>query len=292
MPNDKLRQQVAELEEENQRLKSRTEHSTADDIAHSAADGTGSALVCSARDGAAPLSPQEDFASAVSSAIDSLQTQMSQMSNRVSDFAVREASLQVKVSLEVTPLGTLNYRLVRPEDPIDPQKISTLSLTVVPVPKPEGHCALKPAQVNTEVGVAEVAGIGDALSARLHRNNIYTVGEFLQAGTRARSAVQLAALLEVDRRCLSELMAQAQLLMLNGIDGPTAEVLHSAGIRGFNDLAALTSEEVVSRYERRAAALGQKRPARINPAAVKAWIDTARIYLRTGDQPADQKRDV
>jgi hypothetical protein len=174
---------------------------------------------------------------------------------------------------------------------VDAQKISTLSLTVVPVPKPEGHGTLKSPQLNPQVGVDEIGGIEDAQRARLYRNNIYTVGEFLQVGTRARSAVQLAALLEVDRQRLSDFMAHAQLLMLKGIDSQMANILYSAGIHGFNDIASLTQEEIVSRYEQRARELGEEAHRRISPTNVKTWIETARTYIGLPDQPVDIKSD-
>ena len=230
--------------------------------------------------------PQEDFANALGSAVDSLQTRMAQMSNPVSDFAVREVSLQAKVSLEVTPLGTLAYRFVGPSESVDAAKLSSLSLTIVPVPRQDGSGAPALADLDVQVGIEQIPGLGEKRRERLRSHDIYTVGEFLQVGTRARAAVQLAALLEVDRLRLSEWLTHAQLLMLRGVDGRTAAALHDAGIRGFDDLASLQPEEVVARCRRRAADADHPAPAGITPAQAESWVKTARTYTGKTTLPA------
>lgn len=269
-PNKKLEQQVEQLREETARLRQQVESLKA--------TGAGG-----------DARSHEEIATALSSAVDSLQTQMSQMSNSVSDFAVREVSLQAKVSLEVTPLGTLNYRLIRPEDQIDAQKISTFSLTIVPVPKQDEPGTPRPASFNTQVGIDEIAGIREAQRERLYQQNIYTVGEFLRVGTRARSAVHLAALLEVDREGLNALLSHAQLLTLDGVAGHTASTLFDAGVRGFRDLASFTPEGLLSLYEQHASTPDHAPLKDLTLTQATSWVKTARAYVGLADQQTDAR---
>lgn len=270
-----LLQQTSRLRAENRQLKTRLDAAVvAGDVRAVGVNSAGNVY-----------RPQDDFASALGSAVDSLQANMARMSNPVSDFAVREVSLQAKVSLDITPLGTLAYRFVNPADRVEPEKISSLSLTIVPVPKQNGAATLDAAGLDSQVGVEELPGLGKDRRERLRRQDIYTVGEFLQAGTRARSAVQLAALLGVDRLRLSEWMAHAQLLMLEGVDGQIASVLHDAGVRSLDDLATLSPEEVLARYERQAGKSGQLACESITLARAEAWVKTARAYTGKTNAP-------
>ena len=61
---------------------------------------------------------------------------MANMRNTTSNFAVREFKLEASVFVQVTPLGSVEYRaLVQPGEQAPPQALSKLSLQVVPVPK-------------------------------------------------------------------------------------------------------------------------------------------------------------
>jgi len=232
----------------------------------------------------------EDFAGALSLAVDSLQSQLSQMSNQVSDFGLREISVQAKVILEVTPLGVLTYKFIKPGDQIDAQAISTLSLTVVPVPKGDLVGTLSPGKFNGHSGVEEIPGITKDNSARLRELGIFTASDFFKVGTRVRSAVRLAALLDVERQQLNEWLAHAQLLMLEGINGKTATILIDAGISNINDLASLTPEQVMTRYKQQADTQGSSAP-RLALTQVEQWIKTARSYTGTPDTTV-QKGDL
>ncbi|HEV7473881.1 MAG TPA: DUF4332 domain-containing protein [Pyrinomonadaceae bacterium] len=221
----------------------------------------------------------EEFAGALSLAVDSLQTQLSEMSNPVSDFGLREVSLQAKVMLEVTPLGILKYRFIKPGDLVDAQNASTISMTIIPVPKQDKVGTLAHGEFQRQVGVEEIPGITEDCNARLRQHGIYTTADFVQVGTRLRGAVRLAALLEVDRQRLNEWLARAQLLMLEGINSQTASLLFDAGIRGLNDLASLTPEQVISRCEKQNGTPVSAKHLAL--AQVERWIKSASAY--TGD---------
>lgn len=237
-----------------------------------------------------PAPTHDDFAGALSLAVDSLQGQLSQMSNQVSNFGLREISVQAKVMLEVTPLGVLTYKFIKPGDQVDAQAISTISLTMVPVPKEDMVGTLSPGKFSGKAGVEEIPGINKDRSARLRQLGIYTASDFFQVGTRVRSAVRLATLLDVERQRLNEWLAYAQLLMLEGIDGKTATILIDAGISNIKDLASLTPEQVITRYEKQAHTWGSSAP-RLVLTQVEQWIKTARSYTGTPD-PTVRKGDL
>ncbi|HSS21106.1 MAG TPA: DUF4332 domain-containing protein [Pyrinomonadaceae bacterium] len=225
----------------------------------------------------------EDLASALGFAVDSLQTQLSQMSNPVSDFGLREVSLQAKVTMNITPLGVLTYRFISPGDKVDPQTINTLSLTIVPVPKQDPVGTLTRGDFQREIDVEKIPGIDKEIKARLQQQGIYTTSDFVQVGTRLRSAVKLAALLDVDRERLNEWLARAQLLMLDGMKSETANILFDAGIRSLVDLASLTPQQVIRRYEKQAATTRDP-DQRLDETQVEQWIRTASIYTGTPDK--------
>ncbi|HYR12361.1 MAG TPA: hypothetical protein VEQ60_31530, partial [Longimicrobium sp.] len=77
----------------------------------------------------------DDFASAVSHSLDTLQTRLAGLSNPLTDFAVREFSIDARVAVNVTPLGTVEYRFIRPGETVAPAAVSNVSMKVVPVPK-------------------------------------------------------------------------------------------------------------------------------------------------------------
>jgi len=237
-----------------------------------------------------PSPTHDDFAGALSLAVDSLQGQLSQMSNQVSNFGLREMSVQAKVMLEVTPLGVLTYKFIKPGDQVDAQAISTISLTIVPVPKEDMVGTLSPGKFNGKVGVEEIPGINKDRSARLKQLGIYTASDFFKVGTRVRSAVRLAAYLDVERQRLNEWLAHAQLLMLEGINGETATILIDAGISNLTDLASLTPEQVITLYKQQADTQGSPAP-RLIPRQVEQWIKTARSYTGTPD-PTVRKGDL
>ncbi|HEX8276753.1 MAG TPA: DUF4332 domain-containing protein [Longimicrobiaceae bacterium] len=230
----------------------------------------------------------DDFASAVGHSIDAIQSRLAGLSNPVTDFAVREFSIDAKVAVNITSMGTVEYRFIEPGESIDPAAISNLSMTVVPVPKQSAAGAWVPTEFTPTVGVEEIPGVGRQMRTRLNEQGIFTVADLVHAGSRVRSSVDLAALVEVDRARLAEWLAHAELLTIRDIDGGMSGVLYEIGIRTLDALAAAQPEELAARFNHQLARTGRKRVAPVNAATVTPWIRTAGAYVgrKAAAQPA------
>lgn len=228
----------------------------------------------------------DDFASAVGHSIDTIQTRLAGLSNPVTDFAVREFSIDAKVAVNITPMGTVEYRFIQPGESIDPAAISNLSMTVVPVPKQSAAGAWVPTEFTPTVGIEEIPGVGRQMRSHLNDQGIFTVADLVHAGSRVRSSVDLAALLDVDRARLAEWLAHAELLTIRDIDGGMSGVLFEIGVRTLDALASAQPEELAARFNHQLARTGRKRVAPVDAATVTPWIRTARAYV--GRQAAAQ----
>ena len=228
--------------------------------------------------GAAGREP-DDFASAVSHSLDTLQSRLAGLSNPVTDFAVREFQIDAKVAVNVTRLGKVEYRFIQPGEVVDAAAVSNVSMKVVPVPKQTQAGSWTPVEFTPSAGVEEIRGIGKQLRGELNRNGIYTVGELLHAGGRMRGSVELASMLQVDRHRVDEWLSHAQLLTIRDVTGRIAGVLYEIGVRGLKDLAdrdpAVLADEFNAQLER----TGRKRVALVTATAVTPWIRAARVYL-------------
>ena len=122
----------------------------------------------------------DEFASGVQHSLDVLQDKLATMENSVSTFAVREFSMQSKVLVDVSDLGTIGLRFVKPGEDVESTSLSTVSITVVPLPK-EAAPASGTAPAPTDPAVDEI----DGLSARPDRHPAKGpchLGEVLPAG--------------------------------------------------------------------------------------------------------------
>jgi hypothetical protein len=234
----------------------------------------------------------EDFATAVSDTVDKLQTKLSNMPNNISDFVVREFSLEAKIYVDVNEEGQIDYRFIRPGDNVAPEKVSNLTLTLAPVPKPESSPPPEPtpglraapapaAQASApapgqEIPIEQIVGEGGELRERMSRNNINTVADFLQVATRARTLAAFSAMLEIDRQRLGNWVMQAQLMTLGGISAVMAQALIDIGIPSLQILADAEAEALLKQYNTRAADLSLS-PATIED--VQRWIATAQSFV-------------
>lgn len=225
----------------------------------------------------------DDFASAVSHSLDTLQSRLSGLSNPLTDFAVREFSIDAKVAVNVTRLGTVEYRFIQPGEKVDPTAVSNVKMTVVPVPKQTQAGSWGPVEFTPSAGVEEIRGIGRQLRQQLNQEGIYTVGDLLHAGGRVRGTVELASLLEVDRYRVEEWLAHAQLLTIRDVDGRSAGVLYELGVRNLEQLAASNPEVLAVEFNAQVQRTGRKRVGQVDAARVTPWVRAARNFL--GQQP-------
>ena len=232
-----------------------------------------------ARNGREP----DDFASAVSHSLDTLQARLAGLSNPLTDFAVREFTIDAKVAVNITPLGTVEYRFIQPGEGIDPAAISNVKMTVVPVPKQTQAGTWSPVEFSPAIGVEEIRGIGRQLRQQLHEQGIYTVADLLHAGSRVRGTIELAGMLQVERQRVAEWLAHAQLLTIRDIDGRIAGVLYEIGVRSLDGLAAANPETLAAAFNVQVQRTGRKRVAAVTAESVTPWVRAARTFL--GRQP-------
>lgn len=225
----------------------------------------------------------DDFSSAVAHTLDTLQLRLADMKNPVSRFAVRDISIDAQVFMDVNRLGTLEYRFVKPGDVVDSARLSTIHLDMVPLPREEGGGSLGSPAFTPFLGVEEIQGIGKTYGAKLNQHQIYTVSDLLAAGTRVRSTVELATLLEIDRAKLGEWIGQAELVTVKDIDGRAAEVLHRAGIVGLAALAAESADSLVERYNQSLARIKRTSLKPITSDTAARWIAAAKQFVGKRD---------
>lgn len=225
-----------------------------------------------------PARSSDDVAAGVQHALDGLQDRLSSMTNAVSDFAVREFSLQSKVHVDVTALGTIGFYFVQPGEDVNPDVLSTLSLTIVPVPKPAPDPAAPPVAAPSEAGVDadvdEIDGLTPDQLAVLRRNHVATARAFRATATRATAAASLISMLGTDREALGRFTMLAGLLEVPGVDRVRAARLYAAGITDVATLAASSAAEVAKAYA--AAARRAKDLETPSAAQIQEWIGAAR----------------
>jgi hypothetical protein len=237
-----------------------------------------------------PVRTPDDFASAISNSVDCLQTRLGQLSNPLSNFTVREMELEANVHVDVTPLGTIDYRFIQPGDDIPAYLLSKLRLTLSPIPKPTQTGVYNPPDFTPLHDIDDIQGIGVQYRQKLNAHNIYTVTDLLNVGTRARSKAELVALLEVDRNRLDNWLAHAELLTVRSIDGHAAEVLYAIGVQSLARLAEETAAGLVERYNAEVARRGHATLRPIAVTSAQTWIDAARAYTGYRKAAEDNKQ--
>lgn len=227
-----------------------------------------------------PHSP-EDFATAIQQSVDELQQKLTAMKNPVSSFALKEFRIDANVMIDVTQFGTIEYRFIRPDDTIDPNALSRITMDLVPIPKASLDHTWTMDLFQPGLGIEELPHITSEQSKTLETNSICTIGEFLQVGTRARAATQLVALLGVERAALSQWLQQAELLTLKGTNGATVLVLIAAGFNSLSAIAATTPEALLNAYLEKRKGMNQSGSVEATLEEANLWISASRRYLGT-----------
>ena len=232
-----------------------------------------------------PAAP-DDFASAVQQSLDELQGRMTSMRNAMSNFAVREFKLEASVFVQVSALGAIEYRFVQPGDPVEPAALSKLTLDLVPVPKSSLAGVWSTELFQPELTLAGLPGLRDDQLKQLEGAGLFSLGEFLQVGTRARAQLKLQALLGTERQQLQRWAQQALLMCLRGVNGAAALVLIEAGFGNFELLAGHAPETVARGYARIRAAHKEWAAPVAGLAWTRQWVRAARQYLGLPEEPS------
>lgn len=223
-----------------------------------------------------PAAP-EDFATGVQQSLDEMQQRLLSMRNASSNFAVREFKLEASVYVQLSPLGSIEYRFVQPGEAVEPASLSKLSLQLVPLPKGNLAGVWLPELFQPELPLAALPELSSTQAELLERQGLYGLGEFLQVATRARVQVQLAALLGVERLTLQRWAQQALLLSLRGMSGRAAQLLVAIGLDRFERLAALEAPALRAAYEAARAQYPEAPP--LDEALAAQWLRAVRQYL-------------
>lgn len=226
-----------------------------------------------------PPRSTDDFAAGMQHSLDVLQDRLATMDNSVSNFGVREFSLESKVHVDVTPLGTIGLRFVSPGEEVNAAALSTVSITVVPVPKPSAD-SVAAGTGTVDLSIDAIDGLSDDQVASLRRAHVTTVGSFQRIATRSTSTANLISLLGVDRDTLGRYTLLAGLLTVPGLDRLKAAVLYDAGITDVAALAQLKPAALGRRYATAAKRRKDDDGFRPSEEDAAAWIAAAQ---RLGD---------
>lgn len=232
-----------------------------------------------------PSAP-DDFASAVQQSVDELQQRMASMHNSMSNFAVRQLKLDASVFVQVSPLGSIEYRFIQPGDNIEAAAVSRLAMEIVPVPRNDLAGVWSSSLFQPELPIAALASITSEQVKALEGAGIYSIGEFLQLGTRVRAQAYLEALLGTQRQQLSQWAQQAALMTLRGVNGAAAITLIDAGFGSFDALAAATPATIVAAYAEKRAGNPQIGAPEIEETLAALWVRAVRQYLGLAEAPA------
>jgi hypothetical protein len=189
---------------------------------------------------APPKSP-DDVAAALQRTVDGLQTKLASLSNPISNFAVKEFRLETNLTVSITDLGTLEYRLLQPGANVDPNSISKLTLSLVPIEKQVPQGTFAPLAFEPQKELAAI-GVGDDLRQLLEENHIFTIGEFRSAAMRVPVRASLVASGKTTQQELAQLQALAELALLSGVDVAIAKSLIAAKIDSLQAVARSTAD--------------------------------------------------
>lgn len=220
----------------------------------------------------------DQFAAAIQHSVDTLQGHFAAMVNPTSNFALKEFRLEANLVLDVSPLGQVTYRFPREGEILDEGRLSKLVLDVVPVAKQSLAGSFTKPEFDPGRSVEDVDGIGVSIKKLLQQHQLFSLQDLLTAGTRARSQVELAALLGVGRRQLGDWLVQAELLTLRDLSGGQSRLLAGLGVTGLSALAGQNAADLSAKFNAQLAKRPVKGVAPLDPARVERWIKAAQAY--------------
>lgn len=230
-----------------------------------------------------PPRSADNLAEGVQSALDSLADRLGSMTNTTSNFAVREFTLESKVHVDVTPVGTIGFQFVKPGEVVNAAALSTVTLTVVPIPKPVPD-PVDPTQsapaLRAPDSPVEALGLSAAQAAALRGAHIATTSEFARVATHATATAELVSMLGVTREELGRYALIAGLLTVPGLDPVKARVLYAGGIHDAATLATMKPATVVARYAKAAPTVPGAGAWRPKPDDATAWVAAATSLTR------------
>ena len=197
----------------------------------------------------APTVSQADVQAALTWSVDRLQEGLAACANRNSAFAVREFELQAPVEVRIDGLGQLGYRFLAAGEPADPATIGRLRVCLVPVPRDQDDPWRRAAWL-ADGPISDVPTLDDQSRKILSGQGLHSVGDLLRIGANARYRAKLAELLGDGGARLAGWLDYAELLVIPGVDGPTAARLVEAGVGGLADLSRSDADGLAGKLRR------------------------------------------
>src|SRR4051794_9479811 len=111
---------------------------------------------------AAPVRSPDELASALQRTVDRLQGDLASLANPVANFAIKEFRLETALTVGITDLGTIEYRLVTPSANVDPNTLSKLTISLVPIEKQGAQGTFSPLFFDAEKEVSQI-GVSETL---------------------------------------------------------------------------------------------------------------------------------
>jgi predicted flap endonuclease-1-like 5' DNA nuclease len=217
----------------------------------------------------------DDFAAALQKTVDDLQARLTSLTNPITNFAIKEFRIETPVVVSVSKLGTLNYRFLSAGETVDSSKITRLSLTIVPIEKQSSAGSLPPSLFTPEETVADLSGLDSTTVEILRQHQVHTVSDLWRIASRASARAELETMLKMDRVKLSNLLSEAELLLVRGIGSSEARILFRIGITSLSDLSKLKPEELAQKFNQAA----ERKDMKLQSDVAETWIKAARSYV-------------
>jgi hypothetical protein len=193
---------------------------------------------------------------------------------RSTTFVLSDFTLQLKAVVTQEGEKTL-FALPTKQGDIDPTTMSTLSLTLKPIP-------LEVKQVVNRKPVEVIEGIGTAIGSKLRTLGIESISdlaassadEVIKTGVSRKKATEFIS--------MAKLMTKSNIAGVDGVDEQVAELLVASKIDSKEKLAELTPEALTSLVKETIASGKAKVPKTysISVEDSKRFIDSAAIILK------------
>jgi hypothetical protein len=193
---------------------------------------------------------------------------------RPTTFVLADFTLQLKAVVTQEGERTL-FALPTKQGDLDPNTLSTLNLTLRPIP-----LEVKP--VSGRKPVEAVEGIGSVIGERLRNLGIATVSDLATASTDDLVKAEVSRKKAAEFISMAKLMVKSSIAGVEGVDEQVAELLVTGGkIDSKEKLAQATPEELVNVIDEAIKSGKVKVPKtyRVSVEESKRWIDSAKTFV-------------
>ncbi|MCW4017147.1 MAG: DUF4332 domain-containing protein [Candidatus Bathyarchaeota archaeon] len=193
---------------------------------------------------------------------------------RSTTFVLADFNLQLKAVVTQEGEKTM-FALPTKQGEIDPNLMSTLNLTLRPIP-----LAVKP--VTSTRPVESIEGIGPVLGERLRDIGINTVSDLALASPQVLSRVKIPSKKASEFISMAKLMVKSNIAGVEGVDEQVAELLVvGAKIDSKEKLAETSPQELTSKISEAIKTGTVKVPKsfRLNVEDTQKWVESAKTLV-------------